>query len=123
VHEVRDHESDQRLEDDRAHGKDHRLLDDHPECFALEQELEVAEPDKVLHRLVQRREVQREDSRVQHERSDDDEQRQRHQEADRRAALRELAQPRPPAVYRHAGCAAYRCVHEAGRLARALRRA
>ena len=64
VHEMRHHEADQRLEEDRAHGEDDRLLDHHPEEIAPEEEREVAEADEAFHRLVERREVQRVERRI-----------------------------------------------------------
>jgi hypothetical protein len=47
--------------------EDARLLDHQPERFALEQELEIAEADEALHRLVQRRQMQRIERRIDHQ--------------------------------------------------------
>src|SRR5258705_6655779 len=46
VHEMRDHEADDRLEDDGGDGEQAGLEDDVPEGGALEQEVEVAEDRK-----------------------------------------------------------------------------
>ncbi len=59
VHEVGDHEADDRLEDHRGDGEQAGLVDDQPEGVAAEQELEVPEADEARHALVQRREVDR----------------------------------------------------------------
>ena len=57
-------------------------LHHHPERLALEQEDEVAEADEALHRLVQRREMDRIERRIDHQQRDQQDQRQRHQERD-----------------------------------------
>ena len=73
--EMRDDEADHRLENDRGDGEQHRLLDHHPKRVAFEQELEIAEADKAHHRLVQGRQADRIDCRVDHQTDDDRDQR------------------------------------------------
>ncbi len=48
MNEMGDDEADQRFEDDGGDSEDAGLLDDQPECLALEQEFEIAEADKLL---------------------------------------------------------------------------
>ena len=84
---MRDDEADERFEDDGRDGEDAGLLHHHPEGLALEQELEVAEADEALHRLVERREMHRIERRIEHQQRDQQDQRQRHEEGDGRLAL------------------------------------
>jgi hypothetical protein len=67
VNEMRDDEADERLEDDGRDRKDAGLLDDQPKRFASEQEFEIAKADEALHRLVQRRQMQRIERRIDNE--------------------------------------------------------
>jgi hypothetical protein len=76
---MRDDEADQCLEDDSGDGKNARLLYHQPEGFAPEQKFKIAEADEPLHRLVQRRQMQRIERRVEHQNRDQKNQRQRHQ--------------------------------------------
>ena len=102
VDEVGDDEADQRLEDHRRDREDAGLLDHQPEGFALEQELEIAEADEVLHRLVQGRQMQRIERRIDHQDADQQDQRQRHQKRRGRLALERGAQT--GALARRARC-------------------
>ena len=74
-----DDEPDQRLEDDGGDGKNARLLHHQPKGFALEQELEIAETDETLHRLVQRCEMHGIEGGIDDQNSDEKNQRQRHE--------------------------------------------
>src|SRR5215469_15663105 len=92
MNEVRDDKADDRLENDGGDGEQHRLFDDHPECIASEQKLKIAEANELCHRLVQGRQMYRIKCRVDHQAGDDRDQRQRHEERDRRFATRKSLQ-------------------------------
>jgi hypothetical protein len=64
VHEVRDDEADQGFEHHRGDGEDTGLLDHQPKRLPVKQEREIAEADEALHRLVERRQMQRVEGRV-----------------------------------------------------------
>ena len=87
VNDVGDDEANQGFKDDGGNCKDAGLPHHQPERFALEEELEVAEPDKLHHRLVQRRQMQRIERGIDHEGCDQEDQRQRHQKRRGRFAL------------------------------------
>jgi hypothetical protein len=95
--EMRDDEADQRFEDDRRDGEDAGLLDDQPESFASEQELEISKADELLHRLVQRGQMQRIEGRIDHEDGDQQDQGQRHEESRGRFPPQRVAQARASA--------------------------
>src|SRR5260370_13520710 len=79
VDEVRDNETDQRLEDHRGDGENARLPHHQPKGFALEQELEIAETDEALHRLVQGCQMQGIECWINNQNCDEKDQRQRHE--------------------------------------------
>ena len=111
VDEMGDDKADHRLEDDRGDREQHRLLDHHPERVALEQEREIPEADEMLHRLVQRRQMDRVERRIDHQAGDDRDQRQRHQERDRGPPAHEAAEARPAAGPAYAYVAGYGVGH------------
>jgi hypothetical protein len=90
VHEMGDHEADQRLEDHGRDGEQARLEDHVPERLPLEEEFEIAEADELGHRLVERRQPDRIASGIRHQDQDQQDQRQGHQEGDGRLALHQL---------------------------------
>ena len=92
MHEVRDDEAAQRLEDHRGDREQTGLVDDQPERIAPEEELEVPETDEARHALVQRREVDRIAGRIGHQDGDQQNEGKRHQEGDGRLALHQLVQ-------------------------------
>ena len=67
MNEVGDDESDQGFEDHGRDREDAGLLDHQPKGVALEQELEIAKADEPLHRLVQRRQMERIERRIEHQ--------------------------------------------------------
>ena len=82
----------ERFEDDGGDGEDAGLPHHHPEGLALEQEQEIAEADEALHRLVEGGEMDGIEGGIEHQERDQQDQRQRHQECDRRFALHGPAQ-------------------------------
>src|ERR1041384_7189667 len=92
-----DYEADNSLENHRGNGKQNRLLDHHPEGVALEQEREIPEPDVVLHRFVQGRQIDGVERRVDDQSRDDQDQRQGKRKGDHRLALRKPARADPRA--------------------------
>jgi hypothetical protein len=71
MHEMGNDKPDHGLEDDRGNREKERLLDHHPKCVSSEQELEIPEADKPLHRLVQGRQMDRVDGGINHQANDD----------------------------------------------------
>src|SRR6516225_3011884 len=106
-----DDKTDDGLEDDGGDREQERLFDHHPEGVASEQELEVTQADKTLHRLVQGRQMDRIDGRIDHQAGDDCDQRQCHQKRDRRLAAREFLQRELPARYGYTEVAGYDVSH------------
>ena len=99
VDEVCGDDADERLEEDRADGKDRRLLDHHPEGVAGEEEGEVAEADELGLGLVEHRKIDRVEERKDHEAEDEQEERRAPQNCDGGASAHEpleAARPRGP---------------------------
>src|SRR6516164_3937942 len=106
-----DDETDDGLEDDGGDREQERLFDHHPEGVASEQELEVTEADKMFHRLVQGRQMDRVDGRVDDQAGDNRDKRQCHQKRDRRLAAREFLQRELPARNGYAKVTGYDVGH------------
>src|SRR5438045_6511501 len=111
-----DDETDHRLEDDRGHGEQHGLLDDHPERVALEQELEIPEADEFRHRLVQRRQMHRIERRIHDQAENDQDQRQRKEKRDHGLAADKSAGAYPSPNHRNSQVARYGIGHAKGLL-------
>src|SRR5207244_486500 len=109
-------EADHSHEDDRGDGEQHRLLNDHPESVALEQELEIPEADKLRHRLVQSRQMHGIERRVDHQTGDDQNQWQREQKRDHRFTINQSAAAHPSGRRRYPQIACYGIGHAKGLL-------
>src|SRR5947199_112796 len=78
VDEVSSDETDQGLEEHGSEGKDRRLLDHHPERVAAEQIREITQAEEPRLGLVQRREKDRVQGRVDDQPGHDHDQRKAH---------------------------------------------
>ena len=92
---MRGNKPDQRFEEHGTQRKDRGLLDDHPKRVAAEQIGEVAKPDETRLRLVQRREKDRIERRIDDQSGNDEDQRQAHGEGDDRTMPHHPSQPAP----------------------------
>ena len=80
VHQVREDEAEERLQDHRGDREEAALEDHQLEGVAFQQEGEVAEPDERGHPLVQHAQIDRVDRRIDHQPRDQQDQRQRQQD-------------------------------------------
>ena len=97
VDQMRGDKPDQRFEKHRGEREDRGLFDHHPEHVARQQKFEIGKPDKTRLRLVQHRQIDRIERRIDDEAGDDDDERQAHQKRDGRAPPHEELEAAAPA--------------------------
>ena len=96
VDQMRGDQADQRLKKHSRKRENRRLLNHHPEGVARHQEGEIRQADEARLRLVQHRQIDRIEGRIDDEAGDDQDQRHAHQQRNRRAPPHEQLQAARP---------------------------